>query len=270
MLPVFFQPVVVPAAALVMSHGDLHAVVFTAAVSDRAGVHRDAGSAVRMEAEARFTLAVIRPWSVDTALLAAAVMDLALVDILTAFSILLQRLTFWTLAVETSDCIAALHLTSSVCGLALINIVLTARSLKSRGTETSLGRSFYTISSIETNAGIAGGVTATCLPVQLGPPRTAFIHSLILPTVHLAVGRVVRRSPLISNAPHLPSTSLFPDLDHSAVGFHHRLFVGHYGHLPLWAHVGHVRLQCPPIGGGTSLPGIQEQQQRHPSPDPDR
>lgn len=39
-LPVFFQPVVVPAAALVMSHGDLHAVVFTAAVSDRAGVHR--------------------------------------------------------------------------------------------------------------------------------------------------------------------------------------------------------------------------------------
>lgn len=64
-----------------MSHGDLHAVVFTAAVSDRAGVHRDAGSAVRMEAEARFTLAVIRPWSVDTALLAAAVMDLALVDI---------------------------------------------------------------------------------------------------------------------------------------------------------------------------------------------
>lgn len=188
-------------------------------------------------------LAVVGAPGVDTCVLAAPVMDLALVDILTCFSVFIQLQSRRTAAVEASDGVAAESLAASVGLLALVHIVLAAGAVEACGTVTELGGSLTTLAAVEANPVAAHGIQTTGLPVELRPSMAALVHGLIILPVDLSVSCVVRRPSLVSHAPRLSHAALLPHFDHACEGLHARLPLGDQRDLPLHTHVGHVGLE---------------------------
>lgn len=85
-LSILCELVVVSAAALVMSWGQLDTVLLTASIADDTGADNDAGPRVRMKTGAGVALAVVGAPGVHAAVLATPVVDLTFVNIWTCVS----------------------------------------------------------------------------------------------------------------------------------------------------------------------------------------
>lgn len=94
-------------------------------------MNSEAGAAVHMQARARVAFTVVGAPGVNASVLAASIMDLALVDILTGFAVFIYFLSRRTPAVKTPDGVTAESLTASIGLLAFINIILAAGSVES-------------------------------------------------------------------------------------------------------------------------------------------
>lgn len=216
--------------------------MFASTIADGTGVHSKAGPAISVQAKAWFALTVIGSQGIHTSVLAAPVVNLALINIFTHLPVSLQPQPIGALAVETPNRIAALGLATTIPGFTFIDIILTARSLETRRAATELRRSFHAVSSIETNSIIADRVKTASIPSKLGPSWAALVHSLVFHAVHLPVVCVIGCSAFIACAPQLPSTALFPHFDHPSESLDARLPVPHYHQLLLRTNVWHKRL----------------------------
>lgn len=80
-LAILCQHVIWLAATAEMSGRLLHTVLFTSSVADGTRMNSEAGAAVHMQARARVAFTVVGAPGVNTSVLAASIMDLALINI---------------------------------------------------------------------------------------------------------------------------------------------------------------------------------------------
>lgn len=159
-----------------------------------------------MESRAWVTFTVIGAPGVHATVLAAPVVDLALINILAGLAVVLQLLTRRTLAVEAADGVATQSLTTAVSLLTLIYIILATGPIEASRTITELGAgagSLSTLAPVEAHAVAAHRIQAASLSVELRPSRTALVNRLVVLSVDLSVCCVIRCPSLVSHTPVL-------------------------------------------------------------------
>lgn len=201
MLAVLGQPVIWLAATAEMSYRLLHTVVLTSSVADGTRMNGDAGAAVHMHARARVAFTMVRAPGVNTSVLAASIMNLALINILTCFALFIQFLSRRTPAVETSNGVTAESLTAAIGLLAFINIILAAGPVEPCETVTKLRGPLPTVAPVEAHTVATHRIQTTSFSIKLRPSVATLVDSLIILSVHLSVSSVVRCPSLVSHTP---------------------------------------------------------------------
>lgn len=201
------------ATPVVSPNGALQTHLFTIPIVYSASRFHLTAPTVRPEPVAHRTETLVPSVGVMTFVLASPFSIVTFINVFTSPSIPAQPKALPTFALKGSHSVQTVLVTPTDSLGTFIYIILTARPLEPRWTDTSLGVSIHTPAPIQTGCLAALSVHAASLGVQLLPAMTTLVFGDNKSPVILLIGGEVLSSSFVPNAPVSGfSTVRFPHL----------------------------------------------------------